>query len=78
MRIGYQITKVTTFCGLALAQALGGFPAGRVPAGLVPSLMAVFQVTAWTAAFFCVVRGLPVIVHAVRHYWGLEQSVGPA
>ena len=70
MRIGYSITKTTTFCGLALAQALSGFPAGSVPAGLVPSLLAMFQVTAWTAAVFCVVRGLPVIVHAVRHYWG--------
>ena len=76
MRIGYSITKTTTFCGLALAQALSGFGPGTVPAGLVPSMIAAFQVTAWMAAVFCVVRGLPVIIHAARHYWRPEPSVG--
>lgn len=74
MRIGYSITKTTTFCGLALAQALSGF--GTVPAGLVPSMLAAFRITAWMAAVFCVVRGLPVTIHAARHYWGPEPSVG--
>ncbi len=72
MRIGYTLTKTTTFCGLALAQALGGFPAGALPVGLVPALVAALQVTAWMAVGFCVLRGVPVIMHSVRHYWGSD------
>ena len=70
MRVGYSISKTVTFCGLALAQAFAGFPAESAPAGLVPPLMAALRVTAWMAVAFCVLRGLPVIVHSVRHYWG--------
>jgi phosphatidylglycerophosphate synthase len=74
MRIGYTITKTTTFCGLALAQALGGFREGAGDPGLVPALIAVFQVTAWMAVGFCWLRGVPVIGHAIRHYWGVEPA----
>ena len=69
MRVGYTVAKATTFCGLALAQALSGYPAGTVPAGLMPSMISGFQLTAWTAVFFCVLRGVPVVAHAVRHFW---------
>jgi CDP-diacylglycerol--glycerol-3-phosphate 3-phosphatidyltransferase len=61
MRTGYAVTKVVTFCGLALAQALA-----------MPSLTRALQVTAWMAVAFCVFRGLPVIVHSLRHYWGIS------
>jgi phosphatidylglycerophosphate synthase len=70
MRTGYAVTKVATFCGLALAQALSGFPDtayGRA----VPSLMTLFRATAWLAVAFCVFRGLPVIVHSLREYWSV-------
>ncbi len=30
-----------------------------------------FRVTAWLAVIFCVFRGLPVIVHSLREYWGV-------
>src|SRR3954470_17222630 len=30
-RIGYSVTKVVTFCGLALGQAFSGFPPGSTP-----------------------------------------------
>ncbi len=73
MRVGYSIAKTTTFCGLALAQAFGGFPAEMARHGLVPSMMAALRVTAWMAVIFCVCRGLPVIVHSVRHYWRPER-----
>ena len=73
MRVGYAITKITTLCGLALVQALGGLSASTVPAGLVRSMAATFQITAWAAVVFCVVRGIPVFVHAIRHYWGPVQ-----
>lgn len=69
-RIGYSVTKVTTFCGLALVQAFSGFPADSALARAVPSLTTVFRATAWLAVAFCVSRGLPVIVSSLRRYWG--------
>jgi phosphatidylglycerophosphate synthase len=78
MRVGYSIAKTTTFCGLALAQALGSLPRGSPFTRLVPSLTAGLRVTAWMAVLFCVSRGLPVIIHAVRLYWGPERASGGA
>jgi phosphatidylglycerophosphate synthase len=69
MRTGYAVTKVVTFCGLALAQAFTGFPSGTAVARAVPTMMSVLQITAWLAVLFCVFRGLPVIIHSLRHYW---------
>ncbi|HEY3011293.1 MAG TPA: CDP-alcohol phosphatidyltransferase family protein [Gemmatimonadales bacterium] len=69
MRTGYAVTKVITFCGLALAEAFGGFPAETTMARAVPPMMTVLQVVAWLAVGFCVFRGLPVIVHSLRQYW---------
>ncbi|HEY5939688.1 MAG TPA: CDP-alcohol phosphatidyltransferase family protein [Gemmatimonadales bacterium] len=71
MRTGYAVTKTTTFCGLALAQAFMGFPHGTPVARAVPSMMAVLQVTAWLAVAFCVFRGLPVIIRSLRNYWAI-------
>src|SRR3712207_1575529 len=62
MRTGYAVTKVVTFCGLALTQAFSGFPANSVYARAVPTMMAFLLVTAWLAVLFCVFRGLPVII----------------
>jgi CDP-diacylglycerol---glycerol-3-phosphate 3-phosphatidyltransferase len=70
MRTGYAVTKVVTFCGLALTQALSRLPGADLQLTL-PSMWSVFQVTAWLAVVFCVFRGLPVIVHSLREYWGL-------
>lgn len=67
MRTGYSVSKVLTFCGLALAQALAGFPD---LSGAVPTMLAVLRVLAWVAVAFCVFRGLPVIIHSLRQYWG--------
>lgn len=52
-RTGYSASKVVAFCGLAVAQALGG------AAG--PALGAL-RVAAWVAVSLCLLRGLPVIV----------------
>jgi CDP-diacylglycerol---glycerol-3-phosphate 3-phosphatidyltransferase len=73
MRTGYAVTKVITFCGLALAQALSGFP-GTTSAGAVPAMMSGLRVTAWLAVAFCVFRGLPVIVHSLREYWSIPAT----
>jgi CDP-diacylglycerol---glycerol-3-phosphate 3-phosphatidyltransferase len=78
MRTGYAVTKVVTFCGLALAQALAGFPAGSPVLGAVPPMMTVLRVTAWLAVAFCVFRGLPVIISSLRRYWGVPAEPRPA
>src|SRR5215210_7232393 len=66
MRTGYAVTKVVTFCGLALAQAFGGLSAGNSVSRAVPSMMSGLRVTAWLAVVFCVFRGLPVIIGSLR------------
>ncbi|HEU5304839.1 MAG TPA: CDP-alcohol phosphatidyltransferase family protein [Gemmatimonadales bacterium] len=67
MRTGYAVTKVVTFCGLALTQAFTGFP---TLADSAPRMMTVFRGTAWLAVVFCVFRGLPVIISSLKRYWG--------
>jgi CDP-diacylglycerol---glycerol-3-phosphate 3-phosphatidyltransferase len=67
MRTGYAVTKVVTFCGLALAQALG-----------LPGLLSALQITAWMAVAFCVFRGLPVIISSLRRYWGVPATAATA
>ena len=76
MRVGYTVSKTTTFCGLALAHAFGGFPAGTALHGAAAPLRSVGAVTAWVAVGFCLARGLPVLVHAARRYWGAQPAVG--
>lgn len=57
MRTGYAASKVIAFCGLALALALNS------------PLVGTFRAVAWVAVAFCVLRGLPVIVHAFKEHW---------
>lgn len=71
MRTGYAVSKVVTFCGLALVLALGGYPEGSRYATAAASWLKIFQVTAWIAVVFCVFRGLPVIISSLRRYWGV-------
>ncbi len=70
MRVGYSASKVITFCGLALAQAFAGFPAGSAPGRTAAPLLAAVRIVAWIAVGFCVFRGLPVIIRSLRRYWG--------
>ena len=78
MRVGYSAAKTTTFCGLALVQALGGFSGDWVSAGVVGVLGSIFQATAWVAVALCLLRGAPVAIHAIRHYWGRSGAAEPA
>ncbi|MEO5798736.1 MAG: CDP-alcohol phosphatidyltransferase family protein [Gemmatimonadales bacterium] len=70
MRTGYSVSKVVTFCGLALTQAFSGYPADSRFGALAPKMLEGFHITAWIALGFCVFRGLPVIVANLRRYWG--------
>ena len=65
MRTGYSVTKVTAFCGLALAEALSGFPSGATLGSAVVPLLHGLQVVAWSAVIFCVFRGLPVLIAGI-------------
>ena len=70
MRVGYSASKLVTFCGLALTQAFSGLPADSAPARAAPGMLDACQVLAWVAVVFCVFRGLPVIIHWLKHSWG--------
>jgi phosphatidylglycerophosphate synthase len=74
MRTGYAVSKVITFCGLALVQAFEGFPAGSRLAAIAVPMSGILQVVAWVAVAFCVLRGLPVIIHWFKESWG--DSIG--
>ena len=67
MRTGYAITKLVTFCGLALATALYGGP--HRAASAASALLGPLTLLAWAATAICVLRGVPVMLHAARHYW---------
>jgi phosphatidylglycerophosphate synthase len=81
MRSSYSVSKITAFLSLAVAEALGGFdPATSMGTAAAP-ILGVAQVITWIAVVMCVLRGLPVIVGAIRRYWpGNPASVesGPA
>ena len=76
MRTGYAVTKVATFCGLALTQALAGLPSETPLAGMAPAMMEIFRATAWLAVAFCIFRGLPVIISSLRRSWGVPSAAG--
>jgi phosphatidylglycerophosphate synthase len=69
MRIGYSASKVTTFCGLALAHALMGWP-DPAARQLAEQAMAPLRVSAWLTVLLCIVRGLPVLVGLFGRHWG--------
>lgn len=62
MRSGYSVSKIASFCGLTLALALAGFPAGSQFEQASGTVLAAFQTLAWIAVAFCLVRGAPVIL----------------
>jgi phosphatidylglycerophosphate synthase len=59
MRVGYSTSKVVTFCGLAVVQALGAGGPG----------LAMLRAAAWVAVALCALRGVPVIAGSIRLYW---------
>ena len=75
MRTGYAITKVVTFCGLALVLALRGGHAGVAAARTAAQMWDILRIVAWVALGFCVFRGLPVILGTLRRYWGTPSAV---
>jgi phosphatidylglycerophosphate synthase len=76
MRTSYAVAKVVTFCGLALVTAISGGP--RVAAGAGSTLLGPLTLLAWGATALCVLRGLPVLLHAARHYWRAAAASAPA
>ncbi len=69
MRIGYSASKIVAFCGLALLHALG-VTSGTPSTGPLAALTLLVLGIAWVAVTICVLRGLPVLIHALREQWG--------
>ena len=76
MRVGYAVSKVVTFCGLALAHGFSAFPAATSMSRAVPPMTSSLRVSAWVTVAFCVRRGLPVSGHAARQSWKTSQADG--
>jgi len=66
MRLVYGFSKLLSFCGLALGLALSGFPEGTASYEASSKVILIFQINSWIAVTFCVVRGLPVILGAIK------------
>jgi phosphatidylglycerophosphate synthase len=66
MRLLYGLAKIVSFCGLTLAIALAGYPEGSPSFESASGVLRAFQVTSWIAVAFCVVRGSPVILGAIK------------
>lgn len=77
MRTGYSISKVVTFTGLSLSQALSGYPTTSRWGALSAPLLEAMRYAAWVAVGFCVLRGLPVIVRSLRRYWSTPADAAP-
>jgi phosphatidylglycerophosphate synthase len=71
MRTGYSVSKIITFCGLALAKALSGLPGGIAQAE--GPLVGTLRLMAWVTVLLCVARGLPVISESLREHWRQSQ-----
>jgi len=66
MRASYSTFKIISFCGLSLVVALKSYPPGSAVLNASGIWLQVFQITSWIAAAFCVVRGSPVVIGAIR------------
>jgi CDP-diacylglycerol---glycerol-3-phosphate 3-phosphatidyltransferase len=66
MRVGYSTSKILAFGSLAAGEALGG----RLGAGLLEA----GQLSAWIAVGFCLLRGLPVVIHGFKERWDVTPA----
>ncbi len=66
MRSSYGISKALSFAGLNLGLALSKYPPGSPSFSAAPEVLRVFVALSWVSVAFCVLRGLPVILGAIR------------
>jgi CDP-diacylglycerol--glycerol-3-phosphate 3-phosphatidyltransferase len=66
MRSSYGISKALSFAGLNLALALSNDPTEGPAFSAAPQVLRVFVALSWVSVAFCVLRGLPVILGAIR------------
>ena len=71
MRTGYSIGKIVTFCGLSLAHACARFAADTSLGRAAGPMLAGARVVAWITLALCLLRGFPVIAHALRRHGGM-------
>lgn len=70
MRTGYSLAKVVAFGGLALANALAGFPPETGLERVAAPMLAALQPVVWLAVALCVFRGLPVLLAGIPRLRG--------
>jgi phosphatidylglycerophosphate synthase len=66
MRSIYGISKIVSFCGLALGIALRAYPEGSRAFQSSTAVLQIFTITSWIAVTLCVIRGAPVIAGILR------------
>lgn len=71
MRTGYGVSKVMTFCGLALTQA-ASITGRDAPTGMSEALNALV----WVSVALCLLRGLPVVLQGLGRQVSATGSPG--
>lgn len=67
MRTSYAVSKLLSFAGLALTNALAAYATrGRIGPEHVQTSLVVANILAWISVVFCLVRGLPVILETLQ------------
>jgi CDP-diacylglycerol--glycerol-3-phosphate 3-phosphatidyltransferase len=74
-RGAYAILKCVCFCYLGLLLPVARWQAGWLDAGVRHSLLLTGQILASTAAFFCVLRAVPVVWEGRRYLGAVERRV---
>jgi CDP-diacylglycerol--glycerol-3-phosphate 3-phosphatidyltransferase len=75
MRTPYGASKLISFTGLALTQALGTYAAQGVVAQDTARLsLFIFGITSWISVAFCLARGMPVVIEALPRPGGSRGS----
>jgi hypothetical protein len=76
MRSGYSVSKILAFLGLAVAEALAGYPEATALGGAAAPILGIARIVAWIAVVVCVLRGLPVVTGAIRRNWHTSPPAG--
>jgi CDP-diacylglycerol--glycerol-3-phosphate 3-phosphatidyltransferase len=66
MRTSYAVSKLLSFTGLALTNALVAYAAqGAISVGEVQISQTISTALSWISVLFCLVRGIPVVLEAL-------------
>jgi CDP-diacylglycerol---glycerol-3-phosphate 3-phosphatidyltransferase len=75
MRSSYGAVKLISFAGLALTRSLISYAeVGRVAPEAASASHTVFLLLSWVATFYCIVRGLPVVIESLARLGAEPQA----